>query len=140
MPTPIREQLLSAITTAVGGKYNAPAPTVEEDAPVIGVTDEPDEAVEGSYGEQALAMPLRVGKAEIAEGSSEDEFRAQGHTMLAELIEKMFVDETFGGLADGIDYTGGGILTEVGKFIFAEAQFSVRYHTVRGNPYLIDEE
>jgi hypothetical protein len=50
----------------------------------------------------------------------------------------MFADETFGALADGIEYTGGGIQTEVGKFVFAEAQFTVSYHYVRGDPFTID--
>jgi len=58
--------------------------------------------------------------------------------MLAALIQNMFTDETFGGLADNIEYIAGGIETEVGKFVFAEAQFAVRYHHVRGDPFTID--
>lgn len=140
MPIPIREQLLSAITTAVGGVYDVPAPEDERDAPLTVVADDIEESAVGAYGEQAILLPVTVGRAELATGTDRDELRAQAHLMLAGIIEQMFADQTFGELADGVDYTGGGIQTEVGKFIFAEAQFSVRYHTVRGNPYLIDEE
>ena len=34
---------------------------------------------------------------------------------------------------------GQGIQTEIGKFVFAELQLRVRWHHVRGNPYLIDD-
>lgn len=139
MTTPIREQLLSAITTAVSGVYDVPAPEDERDAPMTVVADDLEQSEVGPYGEQNIVLPVTVARAEIASGPSRDVMRGQAHEMLADLILEMFADETFGGLADGVEYVSGGIQTEVGKFIFAEAQFSVRYHTVRGNPYLIDE-
>jgi hypothetical protein len=59
--------------------------------------------------------------------------------MLADLVAAMYSDETFGGLADGVDYTGGSINVELGNLVFAEAQLQVRFHHVRGDPYTIDE-
>ncbi len=46
----------------------------------------------------------------------------------------MHTDPTFGGLAVGVDYTGGGIQAELGKFVFAGASFTARYQHLRGAP------
>ena len=56
MATPIRERLLSALTTAVAGEYGIPAPEDERDLPVTIVQDGADEAG-GSYGVVALDGP-----------------------------------------------------------------------------------
>lgn len=135
MPTSIREQLLVKITAAVGGEFFVPTPIDERNLPVTVVVDQPDAADDQVYGFHALAMPVVI--ARIAETTSTDgaELRAQANALLAALIQEMYVNETFDGLADGLDYAGGGIQTEVGKFLFAEATFSVRYHHQHGDPY-----
>ena len=138
MPTAIREQLLSAITTAVGGEYGTPAPESERDLPITIVQDGPDAAEDDIYNQTNLLMPLAIASAESATSTDRDAMRTQAHALLASIITTMFADETFGGLADGVEYTGGGVQTEVGKFVFAEAQFTVRYHHLRGDPYTID--
>lgn len=138
MPTSIREQLLAAITTAVSGEYGIPAPESERDLPVTIVQDGPDEAETTTYDQTNVVMPIAIGSAAVATSSDKDTMRAQANALLADIITTMFADETFGALADGIEYTGGGIQTEVGKFVFAEARFSVRFHFLRGDPFTID--
>lgn len=138
MPTSIREQLLAAITTAVDGKYDIPAPETERDLPVTIVRDEVEDATTDSYNTTNIVMPVTIGRAALADDPDQDLMRAQAHALHAGIITTMFTDETFGGLADGVEYVRGGIETEVGKFVFAEAQFAVRYHHVRGDPFTID--
>ena len=140
MPTSIREQLLSAITTAVGGEYGIPAPEDERDLPVTIVEDQPEQASDDQYNLSNILMPVVVARAAQAADNDRDAMRAQANELLASIKSEMFADESFGNLADGVQYTGGGIQTEVGRFVFAEAQFTVRYHTVRGDPYTIDED
>ena len=138
MPTAIREQILSAITAAVGGEWGIPAPESERDLPITLVQEGDDEATTDIYNQTNVEMPIAIGKAESVTDTDRDAMRAQGHALLAGIITTMFTDETFGALADGIEYIGGGIQTEVGKFVFAEAQFTVRYHHLRGDPFTID--
>ena len=135
--TAIREQLVAAILTATGGAYGLPSPEDERDLPVTLVQDGTDSAT-NSYDTTSLTMPLNVARAELAVGTDTDVLRAQAHAALAKLITDMHADETFGGLADGVDYTGGGIQIEVGKFVFAEGTFSVRYHHLRGQPSVLE--
>jgi hypothetical protein len=99
-----------------------------------------DAAENDQYGITNIEMPVAIAKAAAAAPqASRALLRAQANELLAQIITAMFSDETFTGLADGVQYTGGGILTEIGKLVFAEAQFTVRYHHVRGDPYTIDE-
>lgn len=139
MPTSVREQLLDAITSRVGGEYGLPAPETEHDLPVTIVQDGPDVAADDVYNQTNVEMPVVVAKAVLATDRGRDAMRAEANELLAGIISTVFTDETFGNLADSAEYTGGGIQAEVGKFVFAEAQFTVRYHHVRGNPYLQDE-
>jgi hypothetical protein len=138
MSAPIREKILDAITRRVRGEYGIPAPEDERDLPVTIVQDGAD-TVQTHYGVEHCIMPLAIASAEQAIGETRAKLRAQANNLLAKMIQTVQADDTLGGLADGIDYAGGGIQTEAGKFVFAEAQFRVRYHFVRGNPYQIDE-
>lgn len=138
MPTSIREQVIAAIVSATGGEYGVPAPESERDLPITIVQDGPEEASTDAYGYTMAIIPVAVAEAVESTTTDKDLMRIQANELLAGVIATMFADETFGGLADGVEYIGGGIQTEVGKFVFAEAQFAVRYHTVRGDPYTID--
>lgn len=138
-PVSIREQLLAAITAAVDGEYGVPAPEDERDLPITIVQDSADDAAI-RYDTVELVTPVAVGRAAAATpGASLAELRAQANEMLAQIAVDMHVDETFDGLADGVDYAGGGIQVELGKFVFAEASFRVRWRHLRGNPYLREE-
>jgi len=130
---PVRERLLAAILTATGGVYGVTSPEDVRDLPVTLVVDGTDTA-STNYDYSACSMPLNVGRAEAAVGSTRDALRAQAHDALAAIITAMHADDTFGGLAVGVDYTGGGIQAEVGKYVFAEATFVVRYQHLRGQP------
>lgn len=133
MTESVRERLIAAILTATGGQYGIPAPEDERDLPVTIVQDGTDTA-STNYDYTACSMPLSIGRAELASAPERTAQRIQAHAALAALITAMHTDETFGGLAVGVDYTGGGIQTEVGKFVFAEASFTVRYQHLRGQP------
>jgi len=135
MPISIREQILDAITTAVSGEYGVPAPETERDLPVCIVQDAEEESIPTQYGADEITMVVAVAKAEAATVTDKGAMRAQAHELLASIRADMFVDETFGNLVDGIEYVGGGIQTELAKICFCEAQFSIRYTTVRGDPY-----
>jgi hypothetical protein len=139
MPAPhsIRERLLAAITAAVGGEYGLPAPEDERDLPVTIVQDDADEATT-RYDEVQISTPIAIGRAEQALIGDRLQLRQQANEALARLYVAMTADPTFGGLADGVDYVGGGIQAEQGKFVFAEATFRVRWRHLVGNPYLRD--
>lgn len=138
MPTPVREQLLAAIATATGATYGRPAPEDERDMPVTIMQEGEDEAAESDYNTTNIVMTVAIAKGAVATDSDPETMRSEAHALHATIIQTMFADDTFGGLADGVDYSAGGISIEAGKFVFAEAQFAVRYHTVRGDPFTID--
>jgi hypothetical protein len=138
MSVSVREQVIAAITTAVGGEYGVPAPELERDLPVCIVQDGQETSSPDNYGSDVIEIPIAVAKAAAAVSTDKGAMRAQANELLASIRADMFADETFGGLVDGVDYTGGGIQTELAKICFAEAQFTVRYHTVRGDPYTQD--
>lgn len=128
----VRERLLAKILLAVGGEYGLVSPEDDRDLPLTVVQDEADEAT-ANYDATVCVMPVNVARAEVAASADRDARRQQAHTALKALIVAMFADETFDGLAVGIDYTGGGIQAD-GKLVFAEAAFRVRYQHLRGQP------
>ncbi len=130
---PVRERLLAAITAAVGGVYRVPTPDDERDLPLTFVQDGPD-LVESDYDYTRITMPVAVASAAPASSTDRAAQRTQANAILAGLVEKMYADETFGALAQGITLDGQGIQTELGKYVFAEASFQIRYQHVRGNP------
>lgn len=136
-PVSIREQLLAAITTAVNGSYGTTTPEDERGLPITMVQDGRDDATP-RYDTSQVTTPVAVARAEVASSDDLTALRAQANEMLAQLVIDMHADETFGGLADGLDYAGGGIQVDQGKFIFAEASFLVRWHHVRGDPHTQD--
>ncbi len=133
MTLAVRERVLDALTLAVGGEYGLPSPEDARDLPVTIVQDAADSAVAGGYGVTRLQMPVSVARAEAATSTSRAAMRAQAHAMLAALVAAALVDSTLGGLAVSVEYAGGGISTEVGKLVWAEASFVVTYQHKRGN-------
>lgn len=133
MSAPIRELILSAINTAVDGAYGVKAPEDERDLPLTTVIDGSD-VVTSNYDTTQIAMPVIVERAERSEGLEREDLRAQANDVLAALITAMCKDETFKGLAIGTDYTGGHIVAEANKYVYAQANFTVRYQHLRGQP------
>lgn len=140
MPVAIRQQLQVAIAAAVSGEFSVETTWDFDNLPqCILVDNDVDTATDDDYGFTTHAMDVVIGRAaEIPEGTDAndiDALRAQCHELLAGIVTDMYADETFGDLADFIEYTGGGIEAAVGKAAMAEAQFTVTYKTVRGDPY-----
>ena len=129
----IRERVIAAIVTAVGGVYGLPAPEDDRDLPVTIVQDGADTATD-SYDTTVCSMPVNVARAEIATAPADRvAMRQQAHAALKELVADMYADTTFGGLANDITYTGGGISIDA-RMVMAEAAFTVRYSHARGVP------
>lgn len=136
MTDSVRERLITAILTATGGKYAMESPMDASELPVTVMQDGTDSA-ETNYDFTRCVMPISVARAEQASSPVSDVQRKQAHAALRNLIELMHEDETFGGLALGVDYVGGGIQIDAGKLIFAEASFQVRYQHLRGQPAVL---
>lgn len=133
MTAPVRELLIAAILMATAGVYRLPAPDDERDLPMVYVQDGTDTAAT-NYDTTQCSMPINLAWAGMAASTERNSQRAQAHEALAALIVAMHTDETFGGLAVGVEYTGGGILIEAGHLLFAEASFTVRYQHLHGQP------
>lgn len=141
MPTSIREQLLAAITTAVSGKYGIPSADAFRDLPVTIVVEGEEVATQEEHNVDTMEMEVAVAKGaevpETVDPTDTSAIRSQAHELLAAARQAMFADETFGGLATSVQYSGGGIQSDLTRIVFAEAQFVVRYQTVRGDPYTL---
>lgn len=137
MPTSIREQLLAAISTAVGGVYDLPIPADESELPWVSVKDIQEEASDDDYGHTTIVLEVVIGKGAAAVSRDREALRAQGNELLASVIEDMGADETFGSLAEKCSYAGGVIQAELGAMCLVAATFNVTYSTVRGDPYTI---
>lgn len=139
MTDSVRERLLAAIVTASGGEYGEYI-AVDDELPLTVVADGDDAATTSQYGITSCVMPVTLARAEKAingSATSADKAarRTQAHAALAGLIRTMFLDATFGGLAEKLDYTGGGIQTEgAGGVLSVQAYFSVTYQHLAGNP------
>lgn len=140
MSLPIRDQIIQAIVQAVDGRYDISSAIDDADLPVCIVADEPEEATPDAFNHTYMVMPVAVARAVKSKEFDVTKMRQEASRLLASIIVDMHADDTFGGLADGVDYTAGGILVEPGMRCMAEAQFDVRYHTVRGDPFTIDED
>ena len=81
----VREQLLAAITTAVGGVYRLPTPEDERDLPLTFVQEGTDDAT-ADYDYHYLVMPVAVATGAHAISPDRAAQRAQAHAMLAELV------------------------------------------------------
>lgn len=137
MALSIREQILAAITTVVDGEYGVPAPVDERDLPQT-VVDDGQDAITAEYDISRIEMPVVIARAAQAVSGDRSALRAQANAIYAAIVEEMAADETFGGLADEAELTGGLIIAEVGKFVEAQTVFTVRFHHLRGDPYTIE--
>ena len=133
MPVSIREQLLAAISTAVSGEPGNVLPEDERTLPITLVDDDAESATE-DYDQVVAEMPVTVARAVVSTGREAATQRAQAHEVLAALIAEMNADDTFGGLAQSTTYGVGGIAYN-NKFVAAEAQFTITYSYLRGDPY-----
>ena len=148
MSLPIREQILQALATRVSAARGLEGFDVRDaresvDGTITVLVDQPDTAENTNYGTTHISMPVTIGRVRYLDTNKGDEWHTQGSTLQADLSLQAFGgDDTLGGLADGMDYTGGqvDVITDGSRGIAAQINITVRYHHVRGNPYLIDEE
>jgi len=134
MTDSVRERLLSAITTASGGEYGEYI-AVDDELPITVVADGDDTASTNQYGITTNVMPLTVARAAKATSTGKAARRTQAHAALTAVIQAMFTDPTFTGLAQRLDYTGCAIQTEgAGGVLSVQAFFNVSYQHLAGNP------
>lgn len=138
MPEIIREQLIAAIVDAVGGVYALPAPESEREVPITIVRDGEDQQAEQGYESTGWLMTVAIGRAVAADSTDREARRQQAHSVLLDLYREIYVDETFGGLADGLAVTLQGMDLELPKIIMVALQFDVRYHHAIGDPLTLN--
>lgn len=130
----VRERLLSAITTATQGEYGEYI-AAEDELPITVVADGDDTSSTNQYGITSNEMPVSIARAETATSQDKNNKRKQAHIMLVSIMQKMFTDPTFTGLASRLNYTGCSIQTEgPGGMVFAQANFTATYQHLAGNP------
>jgi len=136
MPTPIREQLIDAIRSQVGGVYAVDTTLALAQAPITVVAEDAETAAENEYGVTEIELPIAVARAEEATDSVDlNAMRVQANEILAGIIADVFAGGDFSGLARSTVYTGGGIQIEAGRLCAAEAQFNIRYTIAYGDPF-----
>lgn len=134
MTESVRERLLSAITTACGAEYGEYI-AVDDELPVTVIADGDDTASTNQYGITSNVMPVVVARAVKATSADKAVKRKQAHAALADIMQKMFTDPTFAGLARALEYTGCAIQTEgPGGVISVQANFTATYQHLAGNP------
>jgi len=77
MPVSIREQLVAAITTAVGGEFGVPDSEDLRDLPVCIVDDGEEIAEDTVYGQTNIELPIVVAKAAEASSHNRDTMRQE---------------------------------------------------------------
>lgn len=137
MPTSIREQWISALTTALLAEWGTPFPTTEAGLPFTRVLEGAD-AVSLQYDTATVQTSIEVGRMAKATSTELATMRAEANQLLADLqTEAATAATTLDDLLDGIDYAGGDIGVD-SKFIYAVAELTVHWHHVRDDPYTID--
>lgn len=137
MPTPVREQILQAITTRVAGKRGFEQ-FDQQDLPITIVIEGDDTEENSDYDFTRVTMPFTVGRAAAATGNKTNEWKTQANELLADIVVAVYTGgEDLGGLAESIVYAGGStdLLTDGARGVAAQAFFEVRFKFIRGNPY-----
>lgn len=140
MPDSIRQRLKTNLATALGGEWGLPAPTDERDLPFTSL-DNGSETASAAFDSMFCEITLTVARAAVATSPTASVLNAEAEALQAAIHIELCgasVDQTFGDLADEVTYLGGGTAVEMGKFIWGLAEFSVKYHHVRGDPYTIE--
>jgi len=145
MTDTVREQIIQAIMA----RASTLDPTIVRGRLVSGLeslmqtvlNDDMEQVLETTYQVERMEMTITIGSGVAVTDGNPSVLANQ----LLGILRQMFSgapDPTFGGLIDSIRYRNS-------SFIFGQptsvvvgvlAQFLVAYHTVRGNPYLIDPE
>ena len=137
MSLPIREQILQALATRVSAQRGLEGYDLD-DLPLTVMIEGEESEGDSDYDLTRLVLPVTIARAIEQTGIKGDAWYTAANTALADLIKEAYgSDETFGGLADGMDYTGGstGVLTDGAKGVMVQTFFNIRYAFAHGNPY-----
>ncbi|MEM1191558.1 MAG: hypothetical protein AAGI72_23705 [Pseudomonadota bacterium] len=143
MPVSIKDQITAAVQAAVGGEYGFPAADDKRDLPSTRVVEDDETSSDSAYGYSVRQLPFVIAKAEVpvdrlpsqSREEYQDVMRARCNEMQASIEVALMADPTVKSLVESIEYTGGSIAIELGQLCFAESEFLVTFHTVKGDPY-----
>lgn len=133
MALSIREQIMQALAARLSAQRGLEGYD-QRDLPLT-VLYEAEESAEPAYGMTRITLPVTVARGLKRPAT---DWHAAATTALADLVVAIYgSDETLGGLAEGIDYTGGtiGTFADGADGIVVNAQIEIRFSHVRGNPY-----
>lgn len=137
MALPIRERVLQALAArlnAVRGleQYD------ERDLPLTVIVEGEENADDGDYDLVRVTLPVTIARVSKFLGAKDDEWHQQANADFAALIKEVYTGgEDLGGLAQGIDYTGGGIdvVSDGARGTMVQAFFNIRYAFTHGDPF-----
>ena len=142
MSLPIRERILQALAIRLDAQRGLEGYDLSE-LPITILVEGGDEAQEDDYDMTRVAMPVTVARAVAKSGLKTDAWYEDANIELAQMVVDAFgSDETFGGLAQGMDYAGGevGVLTDGAQGYTAQISLIIRYAFLHGNPFANEEE
>jgi hypothetical protein len=142
MSLPIREQILQALALRLDALRGLEGYDLSE-LPITILVEGADEAQETDYDMTRVAMPVTIARAVAKTGLKNDIWYEDANVEMAQMIVDAFgTDETFGGLAQGMEYAGGevGVLTDGAQGYTAQISLIIRYAFLHGNPFTAEEE
>lgn len=134
---PIRERILQELAERLDAQRGLEEYDFSE-LPLTVLIEGDDEDAGSDYDLTRLTMPVVVARAVGKEGIKNDTWYEDANLELAQMILDAYgSDETFGELADGLDYTGGsvGMLQEGAKGYTSQISLTIRYAYLHGNPF-----
>lgn len=136
---PIRERLLQAIADRIDAVRSLPGFDISM-LPLTVLSDGDEEATETDYDVVRVDLSVTATRVVAKRGDKTDAWHEDAGVELAQLIADVYAgDETFGGLALAVEYSGGrvgvGSLPDGAEGYEVQADFTVRYAFVHGNPF-----
>lgn len=135
---PIRERILQALATRLNAHRGLEAYDIR-DLPITVIVADEDSATESDYDMTQVSLPVTVARAIQVTGTKSDSWYKEGEIAKAQLHKDIYTGgEDLGGLADGVDYTGGSVavLTDGARGCMVQVFVNIRYAHVHGNPFI----
>lgn len=133
MATILREQILQKLLKVTNSKYGTPGGVDDQDLPIRILDDFEDTVEPNAYDQWVNTMSVIIAHADAVEYSDPDKMRQAAHREIEKILSAVYADETLDGLAEHIELTGLNVQTEAARFIFAQVNLTVTYHTSRGD-------